>query len=182
VAVDPPGGSSKANAECGIVVAGRGTDGQCYVLADLSGHMSPEQWARAAVNAYKGWKADRIVAEQNYGGAMVESTIRAVDGTVPVKMVVASRGKQLRAEPIAALYEQRRVHHVGEFPGLEDQMCSWCPTDAGPSPDRVDALVWAATELSGRTPMRISEEAIRTMMSGDPERPSISPWSGRFSR
>ena len=97
----------------------------------------------------RGHKADRIVAEQNFGGAMVESTIRNVDQNAPVRMVVASRGKQLRAEPISALYEQHRVHHIGEFPQLEDQMCGWAPAESGPSPDRVDALVWACTELMG---------------------------------
>jgi phage terminase large subunit-like protein len=161
VAIDPPGGSARSNAECGIVVAGIGPDRHGYVLADLSGRMSPEKWARTAVNAYHGWRADRIVAEQNFGGAMVESTIKSVDPLVPIKMVVASRGKQIRAEPIAALYEQHRVHHVGEFPQLEDQMTGWDPAESGPSPDRVDALTWACTELmSGRAPMKISQECL----------------------
>ena len=115
IAVDPPGGSSKANAECGIVVAGLGRDRHGYVLADLSGRYSPEQWARRVVEAYRGYRADKIVAEQNFGGAMVESTLRSVDPNVPIKMVVASRGKQLRAEPIASLFEQHRVHLVGDF-------------------------------------------------------------------
>lgn len=169
VAVDPPGGSTKGNAECGIVVAGIGSDRHGYVLADLSGRMSPEQWARAAVNAYQGHKADRIVAEQNFGGAMVESTIRSVDPRVPVKMVVASRGKQVRAEPIAAFYEQHRVHHVGEFPTLEDQMTGWDPAANGPSPDRVDALVWALTQLmDARPPMRITPEALARIGSAFP--------------
>lgn len=154
VAVDPPGGSARTNAECGLVVVARGHDGHGYVLADLSDRMSPEQWARTAVNAYRTWNADRIVAEQNFGGAMVESTIRSVDRNVPVRMVVASRGKQLRAEPISALYEQHRVHHVGDFPLLEDQMCGWNPAENGPSPDRVDALVWACTELLAKPQAR----------------------------
>jgi predicted phage terminase large subunit-like protein len=142
VAVDPPGGASKANAECGIIVAALGADRHGYVLADLSGRMSPEQWARRVVEAYHGYKADKIVAEQNFGGAMVESTIRSIDSRVPIKMVVASRGKQIRAEPVASWYEQHRVHHVGEFPALEDQMTGWDPAESGPSPDRVDACVW----------------------------------------
>lgn len=96
---------------------------------------------------YRSLRADRIVAEANFGGEMVAATIRAVDGRVPVKLVHASRGKAVRAEPIVALYEQRRVHHVGLLPGLEDQLCSWAPTDGGPSPDRLDALVWALTAL-----------------------------------
>lgn len=147
VAVDPPGGNARANAECGIVVCGCDPDGFYYVLADLSGRYSPEQWAVRAVSAYHDWGADRIVAERNFGGAMVESTIRAVDQNVAVRMVTASRGKAIRAEPIVALYEQGRVHHVGEFSALEDQMCGWDPIANGPSPDRVDALVWAMTDL-----------------------------------
>jgi phage terminase large subunit-like protein len=139
-----------------------GPDRHAYILADLSGRMSPEKWARAAVSAFHGWKADRIVAEQNFGGAMVESTIKAVDPLVAIKMVVASRGKQIRAEPIAAFYEQHRIHHVGEFPQLEDQMTGWDPTVSGPSPDRIDAAVWACTELmGGRQPMRIDPELLR---------------------
>jgi phage terminase large subunit-like protein len=161
IAVDPQGGSSKANAEAGIVVAGLGRDRHGYVLADLSGRYSPEQWARRAVDAFRGYKADRIVAEVNYGGQMVESTIRNVDPNAPVRMVVASRGKALRAEPIAALFEQHRVHFVGEFPALEDQMTGWDPMEAGPSPDRVDACVYALTELmGGDAPMQISSKAL----------------------
>lgn len=164
VAVDPPGGSSKGNAECGIVVAALGADRHGYILADLSGRMSPEKWARTAVNAFDGYKADRIVAEQNFGGAMVESTIRSINRTVAIKMVVASRGKQVRAEPIAALYEQHRVHHVGEFATLEDQMTGWDPAANGPSPDRVDALVWALTDLMGaRPPMKINPELLEKL-------------------
>lgn len=164
VAVDPPGGSGKSNAECGIIVAALGPSRQAYVLGDLSGRMSPEQWARAAVGAYHGYKADKIVAEQNFGGAMVESTIRSVDTRVPIKMVVASRGKQIRAEPIASMYEQQRVHHVGAFPILEDQMTGWDPTENGPSPDRVDALVWALTDLmSGPRPMHLDPDELRAM-------------------
>jgi phage terminase large subunit-like protein len=161
VAIDPPGASGKSSAECGIVVAGIARDRQCYVLADLSCRATPEQWARRAVEAFGGYKADRIIAEQNFGGAMVESTIRSVDAHVPLKMVVASRGKQLRAEPISSLYEQHRVHHVGEFPALEDQMTGWDPAASGPSPDRLDALVWAVTELmSSRPPMKINPAAL----------------------
>lgn len=148
VAIDPPGGSGARGAECGIVVAGIDPDRYCYVIADLSGRYTPEGWAARAVSAYREYQADRIVAERNFGGAMVESTIRAVDGNAAVKLVQASRGKQLRAEPIVALYEQGRVHHVGQFPGLEDQMTGWDPSVPGPSPDRVDALVWALTSLT----------------------------------
>jgi phage terminase large subunit-like protein len=179
VAVDPPGGASKSNAECGIVVAGLGSDRHIYILADCSGRYSPEKWARTAVDAYKSWRADRIVAEQNFGGAMVESTIRSINKGVAIKMVVASRGKQVRAEPISSLYEQRRCHHVGEFPALEDQMCGWDPMEAGPSPDRVDALVWAATELSaGRGPMKI-DPALIERISQNPS-PGTEGWRRRY--
>jgi len=102
-------------------------------------------WATAAVTAYHKLKADRIIAEANNGGEMVALTIAQVDSTVPVELVHASRGKQTRAEPIAAQYEQGRVHHVGVFEALEDEMCLWIPGDA--SPNRMDALVWALTEL-----------------------------------
>lgn len=164
IAVDPPGGSSRANAECGIVIGGLGRDRHGYVLADLSGRYSPEGWARRVVDAYHGYRADKIVAEQNFGGAMVESTLRSVDPNVPIKMVVASRGKQLRAEPIASLFEQHRLHLVGEFPQLEDQMCEWDPSESGPSPDRVDACVYTLTELmGGPPPMQINPAAIEQM-------------------
>jgi phage terminase large subunit-like protein len=150
VAIDPPGGSSRTNAEAGIVVAGV-VDKRFYVLCDASGRASPEQWSRIAVDAFHDFRADRIVAERNFGGDMVESTIRSVDPLIPLRLVTASRGKAIRAEPIASLYEQSRVHHVGEFPQLEDQMCSWDPMAGGPSPDRLDALVWALTDLSAET-------------------------------
>ena len=147
VAVDPAGGSTGRSDETGIVAAGIGQDGHGYIIADASGRYTPDGWARAAVELYRSLQADRIVAEMNYGGAMVEATIRAVDSRVPVKMVHASRGKAVRAEPVVALYEQRRVHHVGSLPGLEDQLCGWDPAEGGKSPDRLDALVWALTEL-----------------------------------
>ena len=147
VAVDPAGGSNRGNAETGIIVAGMGADGHAYVMRDVSGRYTPERWAYAAVTAYQDHKADRIVAERNYGGEMVESTIRSVAPNVPVRMVQASRGKAVRAEPVVALFEQGRVHLVGSFPTLEDQLCGWDPMAAGPSPDRLDALVWAVTDL-----------------------------------
>lgn len=149
VAVDPSGGSGPNNDEQGIVVAGLGVDGDLYVLADRSCRLSPHGWASRAIAAYREFSADRIVAEVNFGGAMVESTIRQVDKLVPVQVITASRGKVQRAEPIAALYEHTpaRVHHVGALPQLEDQMTTWTPAD-GTSPDRVDALVWALTDLT----------------------------------
>ncbi len=148
VAVDPSGGAGRGNDECGIVVAGRADDAHAYVLADLSGKLSPERWANRAVDAYHDHQADCIVVETNFGGEMVENTIRTIDPRVPVKRVHASRGKVVRAEPVVALYEQGKVHHVGTLPGLEDQMCGWNPNDSGGSPDRVDALVWGLTELA----------------------------------
>jgi hypothetical protein len=131
----------------GIVVCGEGANGQYYVLADRTVSLSPRGWAQVSIDAYREFGADRIVAERNFGGDMVESTIRAVDYNVPVKLVTASRGKAQRAEPIAALYEQGRVHHVGVLKELEDQLTTWTPT-SGISPDRLDALVWALTELT----------------------------------
>jgi len=143
VGVDPPG--TESGAEAGIVVAGIDGHGEGYVLDDRSLHASPSEWAQAAVTGYNLWKAGRIIGEVNNGGDMVEFTIRTVKPDVSYKAVHASRGKATRAEPIAALYEQSKVHHVGSFPELEDQMCQWVPGD--PSPDRLDALVWALTEL-----------------------------------
>lgn len=148
VAVDPSGGDGAGNDEQGIVVAGVGVDGGFYVLADRSCRLSPAGWGARAVAAFDDFDADRVVAEQNFGGQMVEHTLRTVRADVPVRMVHASRGKRQRAEPIAALYEQGRVHHVGVLTDLEDQMCSWVP-ESGSSPDRMDALVWALTDLAG---------------------------------
>jgi phage terminase large subunit-like protein len=148
VAVDPSGGSGPDNDEQGIVVAGIGVDGDLYVLADRSCRLSPHGWASRAVGAYQEFAADRIVAEGNFGGQMVLSTIQQVSATVPVKIITASRGKVQRAEPVAAAYEQHRVHHVGAMTKLEDQLTTWTPRD-GTSPDRLDALCWAITELAG---------------------------------
>jgi phage terminase large subunit-like protein len=151
VAIDPAAGSGEHSDETGIVVAGRTRSGHGYVLADISGHYTPTEWARAAVAAYRTHAADRIVAEVNNGGEMVEATLRVVDPAVPFTAVHAARGKVARAEPVAALYEQGRVHHLGAFSALEDQMCGFVHdfdrAAAGYSPDRVDALVWALTEL-----------------------------------
>ena len=151
VAVDPAATSNKSSAETGIVVAGISAEGHAYVLDDRSIRGTPLEWGTAAVSAYHRNNADRIVAESNQGGEMVSHTLRMVEPNVPVKLVHASRGKQTRAEPVAALYEQGKVHHVGFMSDLEDQLCSWVPHE-GPSPDRLDAVVWALTELmvSGR--------------------------------
>ena len=142
VGVDPPGGA----VECGIVVAGM-TNGHAYVLEDASLRAAPEGWANAVRRVYEKHYADRVVAEANYGGDMVESVLRAMDGNLSYKAVHASRGKQIRAEPIAALYKRGLVHHVGDFPLLEDEMTLWVPGMGMLSPNRLDALVWALTEL-----------------------------------
>jgi predicted phage terminase large subunit-like protein len=148
VAIDPAASSGASSDETGIIVAGLGVDGHGYVLADLTCRLSPDGWARRAVGAYYAHKADRIVAEVNNGGEMVAHTIRTVDHDVPYRAVHASRGKIIRAEPVAALYEQGKIHHVGALDALEDQMTSFTPDNiAGISPDRVDALVWALTDL-----------------------------------
>lgn len=151
VAVDPAISSHEGSDETGIVVAGEGADGDYYVLADYSLKGAPKEWAAAAVQAYTDWEADRIVAEANQGGLMVSETLRHASRNVSVKLVHASRGKVIRAEPISALYSEGRVHHCGEFPVLERQMfafhSSFDRRKQG-SPDRLDALVWAITELA----------------------------------
>ena len=155
VAVDPATSSEEGADEHGIVVVGmaRDSDGYArgYVLEDGTCKGSPEEWARKAVSLYRKWSADKIVAEKNQGGEMVSSVIRAVDRSVPIKLVHASRGKVVRAEPISSLYEQNRVHHVGRHDLLEDQMCIFSidniRNSSTGSPDRVDALVWGLTEI-----------------------------------
>lgn len=150
VAVDPSGTKGDdAGDDIGMVVAGIGVDGRGYVLEDATCNMSPDGWGRRAVERYHHWQADRIIGERNYGGAMVEFVIRTADQHASYKEVVASRGKSVRAEPIAALYEQGKVSHVGDFPDLEDQMCNFTANGyvGDKSPDRADALVWALTEL-----------------------------------
>jgi len=151
VAIDPAVTSGEDSDETGMIVAGVSMDGQYYVLYDGTLRASPDGWARRAVELYHEYKANRIVAEKNNGGDMVGSVIHHVDPRVPIKLVTATRGKQVRAEPVSALYEQGKVHHVGGFNELEDQMVSWTP-DSGSSPDRMDALVWAITELSVASP------------------------------
>jgi phage terminase large subunit-like protein len=146
VAVDPPATSTAKSNACGIVCVGLGTDGRCYVLEDASvKRMRPLQWAERVVKVAQRWNADRVVAEVNQGGEMVRELLKQVDATLPIKTVHATRGKQARAEPVAALYEQGRVSHVGGFAALEDEMCA--VIGEGASPDRLDALVWAVTEL-----------------------------------
>ena len=147
VGVDPS--ATAGGDEAGIITAGR-TGDDYYTIADDSIQGSPQTWARAAVTAYHRHKADVLVAEDNNGGEMVEAVIKQVDATVNVKRVHASRGKATRAEPIAAISEQGRDHHVGAFAALEDELCLWMPGDA--SPNRLDAKVWALTELLASRP------------------------------
>jgi phage terminase large subunit-like protein len=151
IAIDPAVSNNEGSDETGIILAGIGEDEHGYVFSDNSGKYAPVEWAREAIKLYHLRQADRIVAEVNNGGDMVENTIRMVDPNVAYTKVHASRGKFIRAEPISALYEQGRIHHVGAFPQLEDQMCEFTSDferkSMGYSPDRVDALVWAFSEL-----------------------------------
>jgi predicted phage terminase large subunit-like protein len=148
VAIDPATTSHDLSDETGIIVAGLGQDQCGYILEDHSGRVNPTEWARRAVKAYWHHKADRVVAEVNKGGDLVERVVRSMDANVSYKAVRATRGKYTRAEPIAALYEQGRVFHVTKgLDTLEQQMCSYAPGHSSKSPDRLDALVWALTEL-----------------------------------
>ena len=158
VAVDPAVTTGDDSDETGIVVVGKDRNNEYYVLEDLSGRHTADSWGRIVLNAYYEWEADRIIAEVNNGGDLVEKVIRDKDNNVSYRSVRATRGKMLRAEPIAALYEQKRVHHMGIFADLESQMCSYVG-QLKPSPDRLDALVWGLTELSkskGQVNWRIS--------------------------
>jgi phage terminase large subunit-like protein len=159
VSVDPQKEMGEAAAETGIMVSGRDGNGHAYLLEDLSVNGSPEEWGRAAVIAFDEWEADMIVYEANQGGEMVAAVLRNAakslkeDGLrtadfIPLKPVHATRGKYVRAEPVSQLYEQGKVHHVGTFAELEDQLCEYTPDgNMGYSPDRMDALVWGMTEL-----------------------------------
>ena len=157
VAVDPPVTSGKNADTCGIVVVGLTEDGQGVVIEDASVKGSPLTWARAVIDAFHRHNADRVVAETNQGGELIESLLRQVDRTVPYRSVHASKGKVMRAEPVAALYEQGRVRHLGEWPELESQMSQMTTTGfrGSGSPDRVDALVWGLSELMLRRPRAV---------------------------
>ncbi len=150
VAVDPPVTSTSGSDSCGIVIAGLGVDKRGYVIGDrtIQGR-DPTTWAKAAVAAYHDYLADTIVVETNQGGDLLVQTFKGIDARVPVKKVYASRGKYVRAEPVSVLYAEGRVAHVGEYPDLERQMCDFAADGLshGKSPDRLDALVWAITEL-----------------------------------
>lgn len=160
VAIDPAASSHDDSDETGIVVAGVGHDGRAYVMADASGRYRPEEWARTALALYREHKADCIVAEANNGGEMVAATLRVHDRGANVRTVHATRGKATRAEPVAALYEQGRASHVGALARLEDQLTTWDPATSRTSPDRLDALVWALTEvmLTDAAPREATEE------------------------
>ena len=155
VAIDPATSAEEDSNETGIIVAAKDRTGKGYVLHDASGRYTPIQWATKAVALADQYKADRVVAEVNQGGLMVEQTLRTVRPSLSYRGVYASRAKEARAEPVAALYEQGKVVHVGTFPALEDQLCTWTPgTD---SPDRLDALVWALSDLLlGSNPVPVS--------------------------
>jgi len=152
VGVDPPGGRT----ECGIVTAGLANNGHAYVVEDRTLQGSPDTWAKAVLTAYNRNQADRIVGEVNFGGDMVEATImqaaKSCNQMVSYKNVHASRGKAVRAEPVVAGFEQGRIHLVGEFPYLEDELCMWIPGESRDSPNRLDAMVWAITELMLQEP------------------------------
>ena len=155
VAIDPAVTSKESSDETGIVVCGRkGHRG--FILADHSGRYSPNEWARKAVEVYHRHGADRIVAEVNNGGDLVQSVLQTGDRRGSYKAVRASRGKRTRAEPVAALFEQQRVSICGAFNELEDQLCTWDASDGSPSPDRLDAMVWGLHELMG-TPRRFRD-------------------------
>ena len=158
IAIDPAVTANQNSDETGIVVVGKDYSNNFYVLEDCSGRHSAEKWGTIAVNLYHDWDANYIVAETNNGGDLVERLIRNIDPSVPYRSVRATRGKILRAEPISSLYEQNRVRHLGMFPELEQQMCSYTG-ELNTSPDRLDALVWGLTELSkstGKAEWRIS--------------------------
>ena len=181
VAIDPEATSGEHSAETGIIVAGLGQDGHGYVLDDVSLRATPKGWASAAVAAYSKWEADRMVAEDNNGGEMVESTIETVDGAPPVTRIHASRNKQARAEPISSLYEHGRIHHAGYFPDLEGQLCGWVPNQGQPSPDRLDALVWAMTELDISLP-NTAGLAAKASATAPSRIVRTAPSAGRFGR
>lgn len=147
VAVDPSVTANKSSDETGIAVVGLGKDGHCYVLEDGTLKGTPDEWANHAAYLFKEWSADRVVAEKNQGGLMVEQTLRTAHAALPIKLVHATRGKDVRAEPVSALYEQGKVHHVGNLSQLEEQMCDFGMAGVTKSPDRMDALVWGVWEL-----------------------------------
>lgn len=152
VAVDPAGSHHPTSDQTGIIVAGKSHTNHFYILEDATLTAAPPNWAAAVINQFHRHQANKIVAEKNFGGDMVAHTLHIADPRAPIKLVTATRGKAIRAEPIAVLYEQNRVHHVGHLPHLETEMTTWSPKDDN-SPNRIDALVWALTELSAKSPL-----------------------------
>lgn len=178
VAIDPAVTSSEEADFTGIVVAGKGEDGHYYVIEDLTMIGKPGEWAATAVRAFHKYKADKIIGEANNGGDMIEAVIRAIDYNINYKKVTATRGKLLRAEPIAALYEQEKVHHIGCFSKLEDQMVNFTGDPKEKSPDRLDALVWALHELSENRNFGWLEFAKEELKAGETikEEERVNPW------
>ena len=158
VAIDPAVTSGESSDDTGIMVAGIGRDQRGHILQDLSGRYTPRQWAKKSCDAYTEWEADMVIGEANNGGDLVEANIRTINTRIPFRKVHASRGKQARAEPIASLYEQGRVSHVGTFAELESEMCTWEPNSGMRSPSRLDAAVWALTELDITQGVMTSED------------------------
>lgn len=160
VSVDPAVTANEESDLTGIMVAGIDINGNAYILEDATDRYMPEQWAAKAISLYNDYEADLIVAERNQGGEMVRSTLRTVDDTVPIKMVHASRGKYARAEPVSSLYERGKVKHLKYLEDLEEQMVTWEPLGSIGSPDRLDAMVWAITNLLlkgyAQAPIKIS--------------------------
>jgi phage terminase large subunit-like protein len=176
VSIDPATTSGEASALTGITCGGLGVDDLGYLLADKSGRYSPLQWANNAIKLYDDYKADRIVAEGNQGGEMVRHTIHSVRPNIPVRIVHASRSKQARAEPVAALYEQKKIIHVEPFPELEDQYCTWAPLEGLPSPDRLDSAVWLFTDLMVGVPMTVDlGNPVNVQVSGLPGQQEETP-------
>lgn len=183
VAIDPATTSTENSDETGIVVVGKGVDGRAYVLADRSCRLSPLGWAKRAIEAYDEFQADRIVGETNQGGDAWETIIHQIRPAVPYKGVTARRGKTLRAEPVAALYEQKRVSHVGSLPELEDQMITWVQNESDFSPDRLDALVHGITALEVGTSAGAADRFFASIAPpcqkcGTPNKPETYACSG----
>lgn len=149
--------------ETGVIVSGEAADGEMYVLDDQSGYYSPKEWGEAVVQTYHDHRADWVVAEANYGGDMVAHTVNVVDKNVNVQLVHATRGKTVRAAPVVALYEQGRVHHVGQYPELEDEQCTWVDEPGQLSPNRMDALVWSIWKLQMEDDERVGYDRGRHM-------------------
>lgn len=185
VAVDPSGSAKKTADTAGIVVAGTGhclckgkPEIHAFVLEDLTGRFSPRDMGERAIDAYHRWRADRLVAEDNFGGKIIEDLVTLIDRRVAYRAVHASRGKLIRAEPVAALYEQRKVHHVGLYKDLEDEMCSYAPLISTESPGRMDALVWALTDLMlGTPPVHASSWQGPAFTFGNDDDPGGSDWA-----